>query len=643
MITKDLGMVTAYAYAVSKGYTGTETQFAELMASYASVAQEAVNAALAAAQSAQDAESAKDTAQTTVSGAIAGIQAEGQTQIGAVQSEGTTQVGNVNSAGTTQVDAVQAKGAEVLDSIPSDYTALSGEVSGLKSALGVFNLQSNAILAKDADKTINTAAQVVNSTNTDIYIAEVFPTKTILVESSPNCVYAFFDKYPEYGVVGIGGRENLQSGVNEITIPSNVSYIAVLDIKNHTPDIVFKDSIQDRLNKAEQDIDYLSDSPINGGRIIDHTISNEALSELTHYEYSNYIDKNKIIVDAYIGADGNIYNGATNFFATDKIYLSANKTYYAYNLYLGYLAFYSADGTVIAGYGSSSSPFVLFDSGHSIYSFATPANTSYARFTTRGSDRAESCWIYSAPEKPEDYASYLPIYAEKAVHEPKPTDYDGNEICIFRNCLCIGDSFTEGGFNADAHDPDMDTGFADYSYPTNLARMVGFNVTNMGHGGESAQSWNRTYTSTIGTGYDMCIILLGINDCINYGSFTQESCAALGNIIAKVEEQNNHIKIFVCTIPLSPSYRTPAIIASAQIIKDYVASLDDENLYILDLAEYGHLGDSMAYTYGHPTAYGYHVLADDIRRYVSYIIDRNKMDFKFIQFIGTNMTHDTPI
>lgn len=153
MITKDLGMVTAYAYAVSKGYTGTETEFAELMASYATVAQEAVDAALAAAQSAQSArdaqtaaEGARDTAQTTVSGAIAGIQAEGQTQIGVVQSEGTAQVGNVNSAGQTQVgnvnaaganqvDAVQAKGAEVLDSIPSDYTALSGEVSGLKSAI----------------------------------------------------------------------------------------------------------------------------------------------------------------------------------------------------------------------------------------------------------------------------------------------------------------------------------------------------------------------------------------------------------------------------------------------------------------------------------------------------------------------------
>lgn len=139
MITKDLGMVTAYAYAVSKGYTGTEAEFAELMASYASVAQEAVDAALAAAQSAQAAASARDTAQSTVDGAIAGIQAEGQTQVGAVQAEGQTQVGNVNAAGTTQVGAVQAKGTEVINSIPSDYTALTGEVSGLKSVLNYLN------------------------------------------------------------------------------------------------------------------------------------------------------------------------------------------------------------------------------------------------------------------------------------------------------------------------------------------------------------------------------------------------------------------------------------------------------------------------------------------------------------------------
>ena len=42
---KDLGIATAYGYAVSKGYSGTEEEFAELMASYATVAEEALESA----------------------------------------------------------------------------------------------------------------------------------------------------------------------------------------------------------------------------------------------------------------------------------------------------------------------------------------------------------------------------------------------------------------------------------------------------------------------------------------------------------------------------------------------------------------------------------------------------------------------
>lgn len=40
-LSKVVGIATAYGYALSKGYTGTEEEFAELMASYASVAEEA--------------------------------------------------------------------------------------------------------------------------------------------------------------------------------------------------------------------------------------------------------------------------------------------------------------------------------------------------------------------------------------------------------------------------------------------------------------------------------------------------------------------------------------------------------------------------------------------------------------------------
>lgn len=55
-IIKDLGIVTAYGYAKSKGYTGTEDQFAELMASYGTVAERAADSADAAEEFAEDSE-----------------------------------------------------------------------------------------------------------------------------------------------------------------------------------------------------------------------------------------------------------------------------------------------------------------------------------------------------------------------------------------------------------------------------------------------------------------------------------------------------------------------------------------------------------------------------------------------------------
>lgn len=54
---KNLGHATAYGYAKSKGYTGTEEEFGVLMASYATVAQQAAQSAQSAAQYAGEARS----------------------------------------------------------------------------------------------------------------------------------------------------------------------------------------------------------------------------------------------------------------------------------------------------------------------------------------------------------------------------------------------------------------------------------------------------------------------------------------------------------------------------------------------------------------------------------------------------------
>lgn len=96
-----------------------------------------------AAESARaDAEAAAEHAEAVVEGIdqagadqVAAVNAAGQAQVSAVNAAGTTQVGNVNTAGATQVSAVQAKGTQVINSIPADYSALTDEVTDLKSAI----------------------------------------------------------------------------------------------------------------------------------------------------------------------------------------------------------------------------------------------------------------------------------------------------------------------------------------------------------------------------------------------------------------------------------------------------------------------------------------------------------------------------
>jgi hypothetical protein len=193
MTSKDLGLVTAYAYAVSQGYTGTEEEFAELMASYATVAEEAAesaaeaavsataagasetNAASSAASANQSATSAGNSA-TSASGSAVQAQASataaGQsatqaagsataagnsataaagsaTQAAASETaagaSATAAAGSATSASgsataaagsATEADASADRAQEILDSIPEDYSELSEDVANLSSAIG---------------------------------------------------------------------------------------------------------------------------------------------------------------------------------------------------------------------------------------------------------------------------------------------------------------------------------------------------------------------------------------------------------------------------------------------------------------------------------------------------------------------------
>ena len=159
-IRKDLGIATAYGYAVSKGYTGTEEEFAVLMASYASVGQTATQAAESASESAtasagsaaQSAQSATNASNSATAASTSETNAAGSaTDAGteALKAEGVTlgkqngvDVGNDSPyyhANTKyyseQAQATYDQAVAVKNSIPADYTALSGEVNELKADL----------------------------------------------------------------------------------------------------------------------------------------------------------------------------------------------------------------------------------------------------------------------------------------------------------------------------------------------------------------------------------------------------------------------------------------------------------------------------------------------------------------------------
>ena len=134
-ITKDLGVVTAYGYAVSKGYTGTEEEFAELMASYATVAEQAAQsaetaeeAAEAAAEAVLDANAAKTAAQTAQSAA----ESASTTATNAATSASNSATSAASSASTASTAATTATGKAT--EAAASATAAAGSATAAETA-----------------------------------------------------------------------------------------------------------------------------------------------------------------------------------------------------------------------------------------------------------------------------------------------------------------------------------------------------------------------------------------------------------------------------------------------------------------------------------------------------------------------------
>lgn len=350
-----------------------------------------------------------------------------------------------------------------------------------------------------------------------------------------------------------------------------------------------------------------------------------------HNDKTNLIDLNLCALGYINGnTDGSVH-ASTSFYYTDYIKLKQNVDYYFNSNYFygGYCAFYDANKNYISGYGVASASNRLNSP------FKIPSGAVYARFTIASESHLPNAWLCETNQmssKPADYSNEIKT---KFIAD-KPTDYKGDDICVFNKILCIGDSLTDGFFNESGGSRLI---IRSRSYPAKLQTLTGIDCTNLGYSGYTSVQWYNAYQSEDLSGHDACIIQLGVNDQLqNVSESTMD--AALTSIIQKVKSDNSGIKIFVATVVAANGYMTTAMASRSQMIRDFVANLNDPDVYLVDMWRYAHTDDLLAFDAGHLSAYGYLQLAKDYKAYISYIIRNNPSDFRYIQFIGTNYQYD---
>lgn len=442
-----------------------------------------------------------------------------------------------------------------------------------------------------------------------------------------NGYYAFYDENRNV-IVAHGNDQSLQS---PFTIPNGAKFGRFTIVSTaHTLDSwIFTSNAMPKAFKKSLNADYW---PENIDKEWKEGIEGRLNDIVIHNPISNYIDRNKIKSDCYIDEHGSEvpYSG---MFATDYIGLENNVQYYFDNVYSGYYAFYNSEKELVEGHGndqSLQSPFTI------------PASARYARFTILNALHTNDCWISINNSIPPAYSEeinpkYLPEESSNIY-----CDYKGNEFSLFNKCLCIGDSMTSGTFNySQQGQGDGYIEMAKYSYPTFLKKLTGVETVNMGVGGYTSVQWWNAYKDEDLSGYDIALIQLGIND-LSLGGWTQASIDAFTNIINKLKAENTGIKIFITTIIPALAYPKSRHSAISAGIRTLVQSLNDENVILADLAIYGHTADSVAYSCGHLSAYGYLRLARDWKGIVGYIVNTNKNLFRKVQFIGTNYNYTDP-
>lgn len=427
------------------------------------------------------------------------------------------------------------------------------------------------------------------------------------------------------------------------TAPANCEYIR---IRIYRSGATYAEIIPEELQieKGSTATDYEPYSKTSNFESIDAQFQNidNQFSEISDEKRIFQSDKNLLdpLIVGYVKDDGTFFSMAS-WRRSDYIPVRPGMFIYFYNINpYSYFYYYDSNKDGIGG-RDIETPVTLHNAMLVIHQ--VPANAAYMIVSLEDT-KVATCWGNYTPTVPTNKL----IYANKSVlrnyaeYPENPCDYSGMDACTFRSGICIGDSITGGGFNYSSGTNPWSDGNV-YSYPLQFQKMTGIPMTNEGHSGLTTVQWWNTYgtggASEIDfSGHDFAIIHLGIND-VSYSVPIADTTTAYGNIINALKNANEGIKIFVCTI--IPAYADATFKAVYTDINNMVKNFANTlgNVYLCDLTEYGHEYTVSQYTAGHLTAYGYWRMAKDLIGYIGYIMQSIPEEFRFIQFIGTDMEY----
>lgn len=308
--------------------------------------------------------------------------------------------------------------------------------------------------------------------------------------------------------------------------------------------------------------------------------------------------------------------------------------------------------------------YISFDGWYEYMEFKETGIFGYEKRNYSGNDYLESFTFTTTIGSENEGEEGEEEGGENSSNTSTPINYKGNEIQVFSRGICIGDSVTEGTFDDDAN------GFIvkHFSYPAILKRLTNIDIINAGIAGATSAGWYEASLNSdtiygkwvndewvwhinppVGatdivsselnySNFDFAIIHLGINDLgFNPDSPIEELVnnfnTNINTIITKLKTDSPGIKIFLATI--IPTYATPDNFNYRLLNRKIIEIANSiEDVFLIDLNQYSELATQKEYSRNHPTALGYHKLANEIKSYISYIIKNNLSEFVNIQSIN---------